>query len=62
MYFILIDSKIFAIYLRLPPSVLPLFFFFGHAPSMQKFLGLGWNLYCSSNPSHSSENAKSLTY
>lgn len=41
MYFILIDSKIFAIYLRLPPSVLPLFFFFGHAPSMQKFLGLG---------------------
>ena len=32
------------------------FFFFGHTPGVQKFLGQGWN------PCHSSDNAGSLTY
>ena len=37
------------------------FFFFGHTHSMWKFPGQGWNLYHSSNWSHSRDNAGSLT-
>ena len=41
---------------------LVLFFFaFGYAGGMQKFLGQGLNLCHSSDPSHSSDNAISLT-
>ena len=42
-------------------SFLVCFWFFGFAPGMGKFPGQGLNLCHSSDPSHSSENAKSLT-
>ena len=37
-------------------------FFFGHIHGMQKFPGQGSNLCYSSDPSHSSDNARSLTH
>ena len=39
-----------------------IFIIFGRAHSMQKFPGQGLNLHCSSNQSHSSDNARSLTH
>ena len=38
------------------------FVFLGHTCRMQKFLGQGLNLHHSSDPSHSSDIARSLTY
>ena len=40
----------------------PLFFIFGHAPGMLKFSGQQSNLHHISDPSHSSDNARSLNH
>ena len=43
-------------------TVLYLFIYFGHTGGRQKFPGQGSNLHHSSNPSHTSNNAGSLTW
>lgn len=44
-------------------SLVALFrFFFGHSQGMQKSLGQGWTLHCSSNLSHGSDRTSSLTH
>ena len=49
-------SHIYTFYLKI------FFKFFGHTHSMWKFSGQGWNPCHSSDPSHCSDNTRSLTH